>query len=422
MADNLVRAEDYGLKKLDIIPMYGSGEPVDVAPIMISINLYEDLYSPFMRGNLSLSDATGLLNKLPITGEEFLDFKVLTPGLEEIKQVFRIYRVDNRQVVQDNLTTYTLHFCSKEMIKDAQSRVSFGFKGELLSDMATKVFDEHIAVDKSLEVDPTLLPHRMVSADFTASEFIQRMAKRAQSSAHPSGSDYVFYEDRDAFHFKSIQSLLLDFGIIKDVEDRETIVWQPQNVEGARGGEGTSSMRQFEFENSIDALEKIYDGSLASQLISFDPIQGEVVVTDKLGDAMFGETEHLDANLPFSGMAAAEMMNPNQAFKLIISDKSEEFTNNRDEYLQTQRHQDNMLRNTLINVELPGRTDRKVGDVVDLQMPSFQRPNPGAKALDGLVSSNALITAVHHMFTQNKYVQVVQLAKDAASEAPGSEE
>ena len=416
MADTLIRAEDYGLKKLDLIPNHGSGEPVDVAPILISMNIFEDMYGPFMTGSASFSDATGILSSLPVTGEEHIAIKVETPGLEAIEQTFRVYRVDNRQVVQDNLTTYTLHFCSFEMMKDFQSRVSLGFKGELLSDMATKVFDEHLAVDKSLDAEATLLPHQMVSADFSASEFILRMAKRAQSAAHATGSDYVFYEDRDGFHFKSIQALLLDYGIVKDDDAREKIVWQPQNVEGSRGGEGTSSMRRFEFVNSVDAIERMRDGSLASQLISFDPIQGEVVVTDKTGNAMFGEVEHLDANLPFAD--PSQMEDVNQAFKLIISNKSEEFPNNRDEFLQTQRHQDGMLRNTLIDVELPGRTDRKIGDVVDLQMPSFERPSPGAKLKDEKVSSNALITAIHHMFTQNKYLQVVQLAKDAYKEAP----
>ena len=133
MADSLIRAEDYGLKKLDLIPQYGSGEPLDVAPIMVSMNIFEDIFTTFMQGSVSFSDATGVLNLLPVTGEEHIHIKVETPGLDPIDQIFRVYRVDNRQVIQDNLTTYTLHFASLEMFKDLKSRVHLGFKGELLS-------------------------------------------------------------------------------------------------------------------------------------------------------------------------------------------------------------------------------------------------------------------------------------------------
>lgn len=418
MSSTMIRSEDYGLKKLDLIPNHGSGDPVNISAIMVSMSMFEDIYGAFMKGIVTVSDATGLLTSLPITGEEHIEIEVETPGLDPITQTFRVYRVDNRKVIQDSLIQYSLHFCSFEMVKDMKSRVSLGFKGELLSDMVTKVFDEHIKVDKKIEVEPTLLPHQMVSADFPGSEFILRMSKRAQSAAHAKGSDYVFYEDRDAFHFKSIQSLLLDYGVVKDDDLREEIKWQPSNVDGSQGEAGSSSMRRFEFLNSVDALEKMGDGSMASQLISFDPIQGEVVVTDKTGSAMFGETEHLDGNLPFQN--PAEMEDVNQAIKLIITDKSEEFTSNRDEYLQTQRHQDGMLKNVLIDIEMPGRTDRKVGDVVNLLMPAFERPGDAGRTEDNLISSNALITAIHHMFTQNKYIQVLQLAKDASKAAPGS--
>jgi len=414
VSDTFINATDYKLEKLELVPKYGTGEPLDIADIMLELHFYEDIYAPFMNGHVVLSDAGGMAGLLPITGEEDINISVKSPGEDPIELEMRVFRMDQRRELTDTLQQYTLHFCSKEQIKNAQTECAFGFNGELLSDMAQSVYDQFLTLGKDFDVEPTLLPHRMVSSNFPPSEFLMRMANRAQSATYPSGSDYFFYEDRDGFHFRSIQSLMEEIGVIKDDEAREIIKWQISDLSGGDTGAGNSSMRRFTYGSDIDAIEKMVDGTLAQRLISFDPIQGGVTVTDKTATEAFGEVSTLDAEVPFSPMAEAEIMKPEQAIRLIISDISEPFTNNKDEFLLTKRVQDGLLRNSLLDVELPGNTFRKVGDVVDLRMPAF---NHSTDQEDEFNSSNALITAINHAFTKTTYLQTIQLAKDSFAKA-----
>jgi hypothetical protein len=415
MSDTFINATDYKLENLELVPKYGTGEPLDIADVMLELHFYEDIYQPFMTGHVVISDAGGMPGLLPITGEEDINISIKSPGEDPIELEMRVFRMDQRRELTDVVQQYTLHFCSKEMVKNAQTETTFGFKGELLSDMAQSVYDQFLTLGKDFDAEPTLLPHQMVSANFPPAEFLMRMSNRAQSATYPTGSDYFFWEDRDGFHFRSIQSLMVEIGIIKDAEEREIVKWQVQDVPGGDEGSSNSSMRRFTYGSDVDAIERMVDGTLGQRLISFDPIKGEVKVVDKTATEAFGEVETLDTAIPFSPMAEAEIMKPEQAVRLIISNISEEFTNNRDEFLLTQRTQSGLLRNSLIDVELPGNTFRKLGDVVDLRMPAF---NHSTDQEDEFMSSNALITCINHAITKTTYIQTIQLAKDSFIKAP----
>ena len=45
-------------------------------------NLYEDIFSPCMTGDITVVDTNAILMNAPVTGQDFLSFKITTPGLE----------------------------------------------------------------------------------------------------------------------------------------------------------------------------------------------------------------------------------------------------------------------------------------------------------------------------------------------------
>ena len=81
----LVQAGDFKLEKL-IITSPTTEEFADITEFMMEINLYEDLFSPCMTGNVVLADATNLISNLPILGNEYITIKLRTPSLEDIPE------------------------------------------------------------------------------------------------------------------------------------------------------------------------------------------------------------------------------------------------------------------------------------------------------------------------------------------------
>ena len=75
-----------------------SGTMTDIRYIYTGFNIFEDIFSPFISGTIVIQDAVGLLNRLPIIGEEILELDVITPGLDDTKQnkiqgKFYIYKI-----------------------------------------------------------------------------------------------------------------------------------------------------------------------------------------------------------------------------------------------------------------------------------------------------------------------------------------
>ncbi len=61
-----------------------NGEVVDLVNFVVELNLYEDLFSPCLTGNLTIVDSANLISELPILGIEFITIKYRTPTFENI--------------------------------------------------------------------------------------------------------------------------------------------------------------------------------------------------------------------------------------------------------------------------------------------------------------------------------------------------
>lgn len=99
---------------------------IDISRVFAEINLFEDLFSNAMYGNILIGDSHNLLDQLSIQGLEGIRIKVRTPGLSDkqiIHKTFGIYALTDQQVLNnDRYQSYRLHFCSLELLNDALNK------------------------------------------------------------------------------------------------------------------------------------------------------------------------------------------------------------------------------------------------------------------------------------------------------------
>jgi hypothetical protein len=84
---------------------------------VITIQVYEDMFSPFMTGSLIIKDSLDLINALPFSGMEYLEMEIFTPTIDTelkdqgiIKGKFYIYKITEREYIADKQLVYQLHF------------------------------------------------------------------------------------------------------------------------------------------------------------------------------------------------------------------------------------------------------------------------------------------------------------------------
>ena len=136
MADNLLptlqKAGSVNIQEIKLIS--SNNVVIDLEEFLVEINLYEDIFSSHLYGDMFLTDSRNIIDQLPIIGEEYFNLTFFTPGFDtfKIKKTFRVFRLSNRQIVRDNSTqTFVLHFASIELFYDMLLPLYKSFTGKI---------------------------------------------------------------------------------------------------------------------------------------------------------------------------------------------------------------------------------------------------------------------------------------------------
>ena len=219
------------------------------------LNFYEDIYSPIVSGDITLTDTVGLIESFPIIGEEILDVSFSTagatlpptagpgttstpPASEAPKQVinrFRVYKVDPPVQVTDNSRTIKLYFVTDNQFTNLLSKVrkiyptkqnipntrtSDEVRPYTLADTARDIFYDFFIKDKKplrqpktrkpFLVEPTRYQSEIVIPNWNPFKAISFLASKAvAASQEAKGANFVFYQTLQGFRFVSIETLML---------------------------------------------------------------------------------------------------------------------------------------------------------------------------------------------------------------------
>ena len=140
---------DVDVQELMLINYNGS-DSADLKRITGEINLYEDLMSNALYGNLVVYDAIDMIQALPIIGEETLRLSFSVPGEEtKISKLFRVYKIsDRKRDSNDTAVSYILHFTSKEYFEVLNKSVQKSYTGKRISDVVQLVYDSFVWDEK----------------------------------------------------------------------------------------------------------------------------------------------------------------------------------------------------------------------------------------------------------------------------------
>ena len=142
-SSNIEFAGDYFLKYIHIRNHAGEGmqrpdgvilKGEDINLKVLEFNIYESIFSSSVTGSAVVGDTQNLIGNLPIQGTERLSFKLASLGdtgrentidcSEATGHPMHIYKLTNKQQLNDYTQSYTLHFASREFVRNLRTRVS----------------------------------------------------------------------------------------------------------------------------------------------------------------------------------------------------------------------------------------------------------------------------------------------------------
>ena len=99
--DAIQFAGEFAIEELKIVTPTEQVADLISDVLVIEINIFEDIFSNTLSGNIMLTDIRDIITLLPIQGQEELFLKIKTPSLSDPDDVLDFSKVS--QIIKDNL-------------------------------------------------------------------------------------------------------------------------------------------------------------------------------------------------------------------------------------------------------------------------------------------------------------------------------
>lgn len=391
----------------------------DVNNFVIDINIYEDMFSPTMSGNITLNDAQDLVNLMPMIGEEKLLITFKTPSIGDndglYEQEFYIYKMTDREYSAERAVTYKLHFVSFETVRDLNAKVSKGFAGSIDA-VVEKILKQELRTDKKINIEKTKNTTTYVSNFWTPFTNINFLSKRSISQETES-ANFIFFESNRGFNYVSIDTLLTQDPKTKYIYDNNSRDPSSDGGGSVRDiGETLSRINSVKINTAFDYMNRIQSGMYKSRLITHEILTKTYNVQTLTYEDQFGKHNHLNkyplstANLPSKTFAFLDTQpRALENFSNFKTDKMKSW------YLKNIMQMAEMSA-YYMDITVPGRSDICVGDIVDIYMyrpTPFNQKDQEEQLLDKTFSGRYMVASLCHNLNREKHEIHMSIIKDS---------
>ena len=208
---SLQKAGSFTIEKIEVITSRGT--PVNLLGKLMHMTFYEDIQNNSVVGNCLINDLLALSNMGPIIGQEYLSMKIQTNSPDDVDAATydfteNLLLVNSLQMREDGASGnqfLLLEFSTSELQKDQRIRINQSYTGSY-SDIFISIMRDHLKSRKKLFVEPSAGTKKIIFPNFSPFEAIHMMKRQAVSS-HDGSPTYMFFEDLQGYHFRSLSSM-----------------------------------------------------------------------------------------------------------------------------------------------------------------------------------------------------------------------
>lgn len=259
MSEN--NSTNFQLNKLKLTSL-ATGASIDVRLITQEINVYEDVFSNVMHGDILISDSLNVLSNMPIYGYELLEIEFKNPlDSDVMTKKFRITRVAEAALTTPRTNAYNVYFSSLADVKNEIAAVSESYIEMRISQMAAAVAGKYLGIQFTT-LDSTKYLHDYIFPNIDPFTVLNFLTWRANADAF-SGAFYLMYENRDGYHFTTLenrvsQNITARF-VLQPANYMNTQTELPEEVD-------RFAIQDYEFHSIIDVLENTRVGMYGAKL------------------------------------------------------------------------------------------------------------------------------------------------------------
>ena len=428
---------------------------INIQDLVIEMNIYEGINKSSVTGSLVIGDSINLIGNLPIQGTERLSFKLSTPGAHDHAHIvdcstrtghpMHIYKLTDKRQLNDGTQVYTLHFCSREFLRNIRTKVSEAFTGTI-DQMVYKILGDENYLDsrKQLYYQKTRNTDKFVMPTVPPFKAIEMLCKKALGD-DSNGVGYHFYQTTKGFHFRSFESMCVNSnglprpvkqefnfhqGINTDDKITELTAMDKDGNEIPRIAHDYTAVENYRFINNFhDVAMNQAVGTYGHRVITHNIYNKSYREDDYHYHNYFNDTKHTDGPNP------AIVDTPVDYDDKGVSDYPEsrvtvmpttQFSHNEDTGMfgidveqggitEAARVSQRAAAEagTRLQLTVKGMSFLQPGDVVQFNIVSVENKLASEGALDPQFAGRYIIAKIRHRVTNDNYIQKLECVKDS---------
>lgn len=422
-SESLTFAGDILIRKLQLVS--SNNFAIDITNQMLRVEMHEDLFSPFITMTIVVRESLDFINALPLRGEEIINVEFATPTFTKddtiVKGKFYVYKLSDRQLLNDRNSVYALHCISYEALTDINVKQSKAFKGKI-SDIAHQLINvDGLNTSKKYNIEPTKNTTKYVSNFWSP---VKNLNFIASNALNKNGSaSYLFFENRTGFNFVSLDSLYNQAvyqTFIYDNYVRDTVgALSFRNLD-----KDYQRIIEFRVKTLYDSLKSTNSGAYASRLFAYDLVKKKYFAKDYTALDDFNKFNHLNKLSLYTKYKPISAVNSLQTEVRHFESHNGFADTSNIAFEQSRRSALQIFRSSTIEIEVFGRTDYTVGQKMYIQVPKPTvitgidqlDTNDNTGIVDKTYSGNYIVTAINHMISRDSHTCILELSKESMIE------
>ena len=356
----------FKFKKCELLPNEGSSldENYNILGGGPIVDYYESIESPTISMNLTFIDVDQVISRKGIFGGEYIDLTVEVDGYSDFKLTQKKHNLMLNSVrdiiTETNKQVATLEFVSVESIINETARVNKKFAGNV----SQTVFELLIGDKKGIQTTKNLDKHDATNSySFVGNlkrpfDTVQWLCPKTQSSAKNFG--FLFYENFDGYHFKSIEKLL---------EQKPSFTYTHTDKPYDQDT-GAFKILQNKMVQTNDIGMNLRRGMYANRTIYVDIVNGTKDIVDfKISDFNLKRPPKLLNGIENFPTRLMLRVNDMAAAQKGSKKKDEQPTSELAVYQNKSYIRNNLLFSQSFKISTPLNPDLRVGQVIEIKLP-----------------------------------------------------
>ena len=400
----------------------------DLTNSILFADYYEDILSPCITATIQVASSYSILHGIPIRGGEVVTFNAETySGEFKLTEDFALYVYKVSGILHDGTKEmFTLHLTSREGLTNETVRVQKKYEKQPINNHVNSILNDVLQTKKfkSENIESTSNSFSFIGTlkkPFTVLTWLGPKSIPSTSNSGASGNKgkgvagFLFYENKDGFNFRSVDTLVAPTQTQLSNSTSENIPkYTYTQIQTSGSDQNNFMILNYTFNKNIDLMKSLRVGMYSNVSYFYDlyvnKIDGITYKIDEEVKSKLGGEGKINYPKEFGSIPSRIIFRTSDVgVNDQAGDKSDSGRDVADMAKSFSRY--NLLFTQSLNMVVPLNVNLKAGSIIYSQ---FQKVDAGGSGeVDEEQSGNYLIKELRHHFEGGQMVTSLKLVRDS---------